>query len=129
MAGGGGAGGRLLALHSTLCAAQWHEGFAAVLGTRFKWHPPQCPVSFFTTDPALQPREWATVDEFYHLEAEPQAPILAWHDDGSGPRPVLWRKPHGNGRVTVFTPGHDEKVWRTEGYTGWLREAIESLEL
>lgn len=119
------AGGHLVALHSTLCVGVWQPRVADMMGARFKWHPPQLEIKFTAAEGSgLEPGEWSCVDEFYHLEENPADPILAWHDDGTGPRPIAWRRTYGLGRVSVYTPGHGMHVWSQPGYTAWLQAML-----
>lgn len=131
LAGGGG----LLGVHTaSICFDDWPE-WGEALGGVWAWgrssHPPLGPaiaVRPTADDPLVRGVEpFEIVDEVYDLEIQADVTGLleATHPDTpDAPRPVLWSREHGGGRVVYDALGHHTLSYDAPAHRAVLDRAI-----
>lgn len=107
-------GGGLVAIHCAADTMKWNRDYVAMVGGKFKTHPPFCkykvrralgdhPVLTGITDMEVE-------DEFYYLDAcrlDDKNVLLTGEGPSDGQtRPLAWTKSYGEGRVFTTVLGH-----------------------
>jgi uncharacterized protein len=121
-------GGGLLAVHSGTAGYLETKALRALLGGVFAHHPKQCPVEVLPH--AGHPMtacstSFTAQDEHYFMEMDDeQADIFVTTRSEHGSQPGGWRRTHGQGRVCVLTPGHNDPVWQHASFQALLRNAL-----
>jgi len=138
-------GGGLLVIHSGLVAGEKPGAFDQLIGSKFSFHPQECPV----TVQAIKPHPvtngvemFCEVDEQYRLEilADDIDIFLASYSPQQGDETQINSEPYqnsnawigaagycrtqGNGRVCVLTPGHHVQVWLNKQFQRLLQNAL-----
>lgn len=118
----------LLAVHSGTAGYQDKPVLRALLGGVFARHPEQCPV---TVEPsgdhplAAGSQAFTVKDEHYFMEmADPLVDVFLTTSSQHGSQPGGWRRTHGQGRVCVLTPGHNDPVWQHPSFQALLRNSL-----
>lgn len=112
-------GGGWVGLHCAADSFKWNREFVAMVGGKFKSHPPFGPITvrrLAGDAPVLAGIEDHTYpDEFYYLDEcrlDDKQVVLV----GEGPadkkmRPVAWTKAYGEGRVFYTIQGHGKEAF------------------
>lgn len=107
-------GGGLVALHCAADTMKWNRDYVAMVGGKFKTHPPFGKIHVrraLGDHPVLEGiTDMEVMDEFYYLDAcrlDDKSVLLT----GEGPtdgntRPLAWTKSYGSGRVFTTVLGH-----------------------
>ena len=138
-------GGGLLVVHTGLVAGEHTEALDRLIGSRFSFHPQDCPVTVQPVKPhpiTKGVEQFCEIDEQYRLEiiaddidifmasySPPQGEEMKY-DDEPYHNSQAWigaagyvRK-QGKGRVCVLTPGHHLPVWHNPQYRRVLENAL-----
>jgi type 1 glutamine amidotransferase len=138
-------GGGLLAVHNALVPGEDTDMIDKLVGSRFKWHPKDCPV---TVEPIKDHPvtkgvgAFCEVDEHYYLEnlVSDADIIMASYSPAQGEpgkpdadpytncpakiEPAGYVRTQGKGRVCVLTSGHHLKVWHNPNFQKALDNAL-----
>ena len=138
-------GGGLLVIHTGLVAGEHTEALDRLIGSRFAFHPQDCPVTVQPVKPhpiTNGVELFCEVDEQYRLEiiATDVDVFLASYSPPQGEEAKYESEPyhnsqawigaagyvrkHGKGRVCVLTPGHHLAVWHNPQYQRVLANAL-----
>ncbi|MCL2425407.1 MAG: ThuA domain-containing protein [Oscillospiraceae bacterium] len=138
-------GGGLLVVHCGLVAGEQAEALHCLIGSRFDYHPQDCPVTVQPIKPhpiVAGVEMFCEVDEHYRLEilADDIDIFLASYSPPQGSEALYETEPYqntkawisaagyvrtqGNGRVCVLTPGHHLAVWHNPQYQHILENAL-----
>lgn len=122
----------LLAIHAALAdIAADHPIVTELFEATFITHPAQCPVRFepLKEHPILHEVEafdFPQIDEHYVMQLLPgfSCDLLAETVSEHGRQPALWIKDYGNGRVCMYTPGHDTPNLTCPGYVKLMQNML-----
>jgi len=138
-------GGGLLVVHTGLVAGQHTETLDRLIGSRFSFHPQDCPVTVqpIKPHPIVNGVElFCEIDEQYRLEIisddvdiflasysppqgdEAKIESEPYHNSGAWIGAAGYIRTQGKGRVCVLTPGHHLAVWHNPEYQRVLENAI-----
>jgi len=138
-------GGGLIVIHTGLVCGEHTEALDRLIGSRFTFHPADCPVTVqpIKPHPVVKDVEiFCELDEHYRLEilsddvnifmasySPPQgedAKVEAepYHNSGAWIGAAGYSRTQGKGRVCVLTPGHHLAVWHNPQYQRVLENAI-----
>ena len=138
-------GGGLLVIHTGLVAGEHTETLDRLIGSRFTFHPQDCPVTVQPVKPhpiTDGVELFCEVDEQYRLEiiADDIDIIMASYSAPQGEEAKYESEPYfnsgawigaagyvrtqGKGRVCVLTPGHHLPVWHNLQYQKILENSI-----
>jgi type 1 glutamine amidotransferase len=121
-------GNGLVAVHSGAAEYENAPVLRSVLGGVFDHHPEQCPVTM--TPKAGHPLAsgvdpWTGKDEHYFMAMDdPHADVFMTTRSEHGEQPGAWRRPEGDGRVAVITPGHNLEVWLHPSFQALLLNSM-----
>jgi type 1 glutamine amidotransferase len=138
-------GGGLLAVHNGTVTGERNITLGRLLGSRFAYHPNNCPV---TVQP-LKPHPvtegvglFCEVDEHYRLDilsddidiimasySPPQGEESKYgedpyHNSPAWVCPAGYVRAQGKGRICVLTPGHLPQVWQNPHFQRVLENAL-----
>lgn len=105
-----------IGIHGAACSFLNSEDYLRMLGGKFLVHPPLGTLEVEITCPdhpvMRGVSDFSIEDELYLVD--PYAPFetLAVCHYGAFPRPVVWAKPYGLGKVVYLSLGHGEKQLR-----------------
>ncbi|MCL1988431.1 MAG: ThuA domain-containing protein [Firmicutes bacterium] len=138
-------GGGMIVIHNGLVAGKNTTKLDRVIGSRFKWHPHDCPV---TTEPikahpiTKNIEQFCEIDEHYYLDilvddinilmasySPPQGDVAKYEEDPyhNAPakiEPSCYTRNYKKGRICVLTPGHHLKVWHNPNFQLLLDNSI-----
>ena len=138
-------GGGLIAVHTALVAGESTEILDKLIGSRFTYHPNECPVTVQPVKPHPVTEGvgmFCEVDEQYRLEiiapdadifmasySPPQGDESKYAEDSYNNSPAWicpagYARAQGRGRVCVLTPGHHIAVWHNPHYQKTLENAL-----
>jgi len=133
-------GGGLLVNHSGTVAGTNTDTLNKLIGCRFTYHPPRCPVTVQPIKPhpiTKGVRMFCETDEHYHLEilatdidilaaayAPPQGKEAEAGYDPGGIVAATYVRTQGKGRVCVLTPGHTAEVWNNYDFRLMLTNGL-----
>jgi len=138
-------GGGLIVIHTGLVAGESTETLDRLIGSRFTYHPHDCPVTVqpIKPHPITENVEMFTeVDEHYRLDIitddvdvfmasySPPQGEAGKHNDDPYHNTSAWigaagyTRTQGNGRVCVLTPGHHLPVWHNPQFQQVLENAL-----
>jgi type 1 glutamine amidotransferase len=135
--GGGYVGIHMAAAGATEEGWSWYE---ALVGARFKMHPPGTPAAEIITAPTQNPSTqglpspWKRVDEWYswveNPDTHPGFEMLLYVDErsygaGTGRHPVAWCHEFEGGRSFFTALGHTDTSYSEEGFRRHLIGGIE----
>jgi len=138
-------GGGLIIAHTGLVAGKATQALDRLIGSKFTYHPKDCPV----TVQAIKPHPitdgvemFCEIDEHYRLQilSDDVDIIMASHSPSQGEESKYEEDPYhntvawigaavyvrsqGKGRVCVLTPGHHLAVWHNPQYQRVLENAL-----
>jgi len=138
-------GGGLLVVHTGLVAGEHTEALDHLIGSKFTYHPQDCPVTVqpVKPHPVTDGVElFCELDEHYRLDitaddadiimasySPPQGDVEKYesepyHNSGAWIGAAGYVRKQGKGRVCVLTPGHHLAVWHNPQYQKVLENAI-----
>ena len=138
-------GGGLLVIHTGLVAGEHTEALDRLIGSKFTFHPQDCPVTVQPIKPhpiTAGVEMFCEIDEQYRLEfiADDIDIFMASYSPPQGEEGKYGDEPYhnsqawigaagyvrkqGNGRVCVLTPGHHLPVWHNPQYQRILENAL-----
>jgi type 1 glutamine amidotransferase len=124
-------GGRLLALHSSICATIKYPRLQQVIGGTFISHPPVKPFLVHPPSKSLSvvfPMNPFTInDEIYYLQTNSDVEVVLLGIDNEHKNPLAWVRNHGQGRVAYLALGHDIGVWDSGEYDQLIFRLLEWL--
>ncbi|MCL2014979.1 MAG: ThuA domain-containing protein [Defluviitaleaceae bacterium] len=130
-------GGGMLVVHNGLVPGENTTKLDKVIGSKFKWHPNDCPVVTESIKPhpiTKNIEQFCEVDEHYYLDilANDIDVIMAsysaaqgspekytedpYHNAPAKIEPSGYVRHHEKGRICVLTPGHHLKVWHNANF-------------
>jgi type 1 glutamine amidotransferase len=121
-------GNGLVVVHAGTCRYESAPATCELIGGRFLHHPEQCAVTVSPT-----PGRALTVgvspftlrDEHYFIAmSDPSAKVFLHSRSEHGEQPAGWTRSHGEGRVCVLTPGHNQEVWLYPSFQKLLSNAL-----
>jgi len=137
-------GGGLLVIHTGLVAGEDTEALDRLIGSRFTFHPQDCPVTVQPIKPhpiTNSVELFCELDEHYRLDilSDDADIIMAsysppqgdeekyenepYHNSGAWIGAAGYVRTQGKGRVCVLTPGHHLAVWHNPQYQKVLENA------
>ena len=138
-------GGGLLVAHTGLVAGEHTEALDRLIGSKFTFHPQDCPVTVQPIKPhpiAKDVQMFCEIDEHYRLEilsddvdifmasySPPQGEEAKYkdepyHNSQAWIGAAGYTRTQGKGKVCVLTPGHHVKVWHNPQYQRVLENAL-----
>ncbi|MDR2599091.1 MAG: ThuA domain-containing protein [Oscillospiraceae bacterium] len=138
-------GGGLIAVHNATVPSETSEALNKLIGSKFVFHPNNCPVTVQTIKPHPVTKgveQFTEIDEHYRLEIltddvdilmasyspsqgeeekytdEPYFNTTAWIDA------ACYVRTQGKGRICVILPGHIIEVWLNPEFQKLLENAI-----
>jgi type 1 glutamine amidotransferase len=121
-------GNGLLAIHSGTADYEDAQVLRSLLGGVFTHHPEQCAVTIrsLVNHPLTTGTPSFTIkDEHYFMDMyDPSVDVFMTTISEHGEQPAGWRKTEGEGRVAVFTPGHNLEVWLHPLYQELILNAL-----
>lgn len=124
-------GGGLLAIHSGIVGHEGTERLRNLIGCRFTHHPEQCtvkvrPVKRHAITENI--KEFVVFDEHYFIDIlADDIDILMHSISPHGETPACYTRTQGNGRICVFTPGHNITVFNNREVRKIILNALEWL--
>ncbi len=121
-------GNGLVVVHGGTCRYENVPSTSDLIGGRFLHHPEQCavtvsPVAGRALTKGVPP--FTVHDEHYFIEMNaPQAEVFLHSRSEHGEQPAGWSHVHGDGRVCVLTPGHNQEVWLHRAFQTLLLNAL-----
>ena len=118
-----------LALHSASVYEDGNSKYVDMLGAKFAEHPEyqEFPVIIADSTHPISAglQNFAIVDELYLLDREPEgAAQLAYAEWDGKPRPIVYVRRYGQGRVAYIALGHDQKAWNHPSFKQLIMQAI-----
>ena len=138
-------GGGLLVIHTGLVAGEHTETLDRLVGSKFTFHPQDCPVTVQPVKPhpvTAGVDLFCEIDEHYRLEIisddidiimasyspaqgeEEKYENEPYHNSGAWLGAAGYVRTQGKGRVCVLTPGHHLAVWHNTQYQKVLENSI-----
>ena len=138
-------GGGLLVVHNGTVAGKDTAVLDNLIGSRFKFHPNDCPVTVESIKPhpiTHNVNSFTEDDEHYHLEilahdidiimasyAPPQGSAKRYDENPYANTPAKinpcgYVRTQGKGRICVLTPGHHIEVWLNPNFQQALENAL-----
>jgi type 1 glutamine amidotransferase len=100
----------LLGIHGASCSFLNSESYLRMLGGKFLVHPPLDTIQVQITQPQHPVMQglgdFAIRDELYLIEPYSPFEVLAHSEHAGFPRPIVWVKPYGLGRICYLSLGH-----------------------
>jgi len=122
-------GGGFLGIHSATVMGTPNPPLQALLGARFREHPPQfvfavCPMA--GEHPITSGVEaFCVKDELYIHEFDRSVDVHMVAVDRGVAHPMVWSKREGQGRVACISMGHGEAVWAMPQYHRLILQALD----
>jgi type 1 glutamine amidotransferase len=121
-------GNGLVVVHGGTCRYENIPLTCDLIGGRFLHHPEQCAVTVSpTVDHALVNgvSPFTVHDEHYFIAmSDPHAEVFLHSRSEHGEQSAGWARVHGEGRVCVLTPGHNQEVWLHPSFQTLLLNAL-----
>ncbi len=119
----------VLALHSATVYKDGNSRYVDMLGAKFAEHPKyqEFPVIIADSTHPISAglQDFTVADELYLLDREPAgAKLLAFAVWEGKPRPMVYVRHYGEGRVAYIALGHDEKAWNHPSFKQLVVEAV-----